>query len=66
MPTPPRTLMSVITEPEQVPYIEKLTALTQRYLELELSLTDAILAAEADLVTWIRMNYLLGHFAPER
>jgi hypothetical protein len=59
-------IMSVINEPDQIPYIEKLTALTQRYLELELSLTDAILAAEADLVAWIRMIYLAGQFPPGR
>jgi len=38
-------------------YVQMLTGLTQLYLELELSLTDAILAAESDLVTWLRPNH---------
>ena len=42
---------ATMNESGQSLYLERLTALIQLYLELELSLLDAILAAESDLVT---------------
>ena len=43
-------------EMDRIRYVGKLMALTQLYLELNLSVTDAILAAESDLVTWKSFN----------
>jgi hypothetical protein len=43
---------TTIREVAQIGYLGILMALVQLYLELNLSVTDAILAAEADLVTW--------------
>ena len=46
-----------MNESGQSLYLERLTALIQLYLELELSLLDAILAAESDLVTMKKMGF---------
>jgi hypothetical protein len=43
---------TTINEIAQIGYLGNLMALVQLYLELNLPVTDAILAAEADLVTW--------------
>jgi hypothetical protein len=43
---------TTISEIAQIGYLGILMALVQLYLELNLPVTDAILAAEADLVTW--------------
>ena len=43
---------TTINEIAQIGYLGILMALVQLYLELNLPVTDAILAAEADLVTW--------------
>jgi hypothetical protein len=43
---------TTINEIPQIGYLGILMALVQLYLELNLPVTDAILAAEADLVTW--------------
>jgi hypothetical protein len=43
---------ATVNEPDRLPYLSKLMALIQLYLEFDLSVTDAILAAECDLVTW--------------
>ena len=43
---------ATVNEPDRLPYLSKLIALIQLYLEFDLSVTDAILAAECDLVTW--------------
>ena len=41
--------MKISTDIDPFPYVEKLAALTQLYLELRLPLYDALRAAEADL-----------------
>jgi hypothetical protein len=41
-----------VNEIDRIGCLGKLLALTQLYLESNLSITDAILAAESDLVTW--------------
>jgi hypothetical protein len=43
---------TTISEIAQIEYLGILMALVQLYLELNLPVTDAILAAETDLVTW--------------
>jgi hypothetical protein len=43
---------TTISDIAQIGYLGILMALVQLYLELNLPVTDAILAAEADLVTW--------------
>ena len=47
---------TTISEIAQIGYLGILMALVQLYLELNLPVTDAILAAEADLVTWKTFN----------
>ena len=47
---------TTISEIAQIGYLGILMALVQLYLELNLPVTDAILAAEADLVTWKTVN----------
>jgi hypothetical protein len=47
---------TTISEIAQIGYLGILMALVQLYLELNLPVTDAILAAEADLVTWKNFN----------
>jgi len=42
----------MISKIAQIGYLGILMALVQLYLELNVPVTDAILAAEADLVTW--------------
>jgi hypothetical protein len=41
-----------VNEIGRIAYLGNLMALIQVYLEFSLSVTDAILAAESDLVTW--------------
>jgi len=43
---------ATVNEPDRLPYLSKLMSLIQLYLEFDLCVTDAILAAECDLVTW--------------
>ena len=43
---------TTISDIAQIGYLGILMALVQLYLELNLPVTEAILAAEADLVTW--------------
>ena len=43
---------ATVNEPDRLPYLSKLMPLIQLYLEFDLCVTDAILAAECDLVTW--------------
>ena len=43
---------ATVNEPDRLPYLSNLMALIQLYLEFDLCVTDAILAAECDLVTW--------------
>ena len=43
---------ATVNEMDRIAYLGKLMALIQLYLELNLPVTDAILAAECDLVTW--------------
>jgi hypothetical protein len=47
---------TMISEIAQIGYLGILMALVQLYLELNVPVTDAILAAEADLVTWKTVN----------
>jgi hypothetical protein len=47
---------ATLNEMDRVTYFGKLMALIQLYLEFNLSVTDAILAAESDLVTWKTLN----------
>jgi hypothetical protein len=47
---------TTISDIAQIGYLGILMALVQLYLELNLPVTDAILAAEADLVTWKTVN----------
>lgn len=47
---------TTINEIAQIGHLEILMALVQVYLELNLPVTDAILAAEADLVAWRTFN----------
>jgi hypothetical protein len=51
---------ATVNNPDRIDYLENLMALTQLYLELNLSVTDAILAAESDLVTWRTVNRIYG------
>ena len=44
--------LGTVKEIDRITYVGKLLALIQLYLELNLTVTDAILAAESDLVTW--------------
>lgn len=41
-----------VNEIDRIAYLGNLMALIQIYLEFNLSVTDSILAAESDLVTW--------------
>jgi hypothetical protein len=43
---------AIVNEPDRLPYLSNLMALIHLYLEFDLCVTDAILAAECDLVTW--------------
>ena len=47
---------TTINEIAQIGYLGILMPLIQLYLEFNLPVTDAILAAEADLVTWKTVN----------
>lgn len=47
---------TTINEIGQIGYLGTLMALVQLYLDFNLPVTDAILAAEADLVTWGTTN----------
>jgi len=47
---------TTINEIAQIGYLGILMALVQLYLEFNLPVTEAILAAEADLVTWKTVN----------
>jgi hypothetical protein len=47
---------ATIYENDRIVYLGNLMALMQVYLEFNLSVTDAILAAESDLVTWKTAN----------
>jgi hypothetical protein len=51
---------TTINEIAQIGYLGILMALVQLYLEFNLPVTDAILAAEADLVTWKTLNPVSG------
>ena len=51
---------TTISEIAQIGYLGILMALVQLYLELNLPVTEAILAAEADLVTWKTVNSCLS------
>jgi hypothetical protein len=51
--TAPRVMDTApVNEIGRIAYLGNLMALTQAYLEFNFSVTDAILAAESDLVTW--------------
>ena len=43
---------AIVDEIDRTAHLGKLMSLTQLYLEFNLSVTDAMLAAETDLVTW--------------
>ena len=43
---------AILNEIDPIAYLGKLMSLIQLYLEFNLSVTDAMLAAESDLVTW--------------
>ncbi|MBV8213494.1 MAG: hypothetical protein JOZ08_09775 [Verrucomicrobia bacterium] len=43
---------ATVDEIDRIAYLGKLMGLIQLYLEFNLSVTDAMLAAESDLVTW--------------
>jgi|GEM_PF-6371698 len=57
---------AAINESDRIGYLGKLMALIRLYLEFNLSVTDAILAAESDLVTWnAKVKFLRIHLLPK-
>jgi hypothetical protein len=47
---------ATVDEIDRTAHLGKLMSLIQLYLEFNLSVTDAMLAAETDLVTWKNLN----------
>ena len=43
---------AILNEIDPIAYLGKLMSLIELYMEFSLSVTDAMLAAESDLVTW--------------